>query len=275
MKYYFSVAAIFKNESWNLKEWILHYKHHGADHIYLVNDFSDDDYLSVLQPFIDEGYVTLFQNTVTKRYTGRQVDLNNKYFRPICNETQWIAQVDLDEFLYSPKCVDLKEILRKYENYGSIETNWVWFNSNDHLHHPKTGLVQNFTSRAAYQDKVWMTHRSRSATNGQEEPEWFELWAPKAIANTSYNVQSFNIHKIITTGPSINLSFVGRPEDPELLNNHYQIQSREFWEKVKMTRGALNNWYAANARGWHTFYSLDVGNTIDTRLAEQNKEIVL
>ena len=111
MKYYFSVAAIFKNESWNLKEWILHYKHHGADHIYLVNDFSDDDYMSVLQPFIDEGYVTLFQNTVTKRYTGRQVDLNNKYFRPICNETQWIAQVDLDEFLYSPKCVDLKEIL--------------------------------------------------------------------------------------------------------------------------------------------------------------------
>ena len=42
-----------------------------------------------------------------------------------------------------------------------------------------------------------------------------------------------------------------------------------------MTRGALNNWYASNARGWHTFYSLDVGDITDTVLAEQNKEIVL
>ena len=43
MKHYLSVASVFKNESWNLKEWVLHYKHHGVDHIYLVNDFSDDD----------------------------------------------------------------------------------------------------------------------------------------------------------------------------------------------------------------------------------------
>ena len=48
MKHYLSVASVFKNESWNLKEWVLHYKHHGFDHIYLVNDFSDDDYLLLM-----------------------------------------------------------------------------------------------------------------------------------------------------------------------------------------------------------------------------------
>ena len=275
MKYYLSVASVFKNESWNLKEWILHYKHHGVDHIYLVNDGSTDDFEPILEPFIREGFVTLFHNSITERYTGRQTDVNNKYFLPICNETQWIAQIDLDEFLYSPVQVNLKEILKDYENYGTVETNWVWFNSNDHLHHPSTGLVQGFTSRAAYGDRVWMTHRSQSATNGAEEPEWFNLWAPKQIANTKFGVQSFNIHKIFTSGPNINLSFVGRPDGPLLLNAHYQIQSREFWEKVKMTRGALNNWYTPDARGWHTYYSLDVGDITDTTLAEQNKEISL
>ena len=80
-----------------------------------------------------------------------------------------------------------------------------------------------------------MTHRSKSASSGQEEPEWFNLWAPKQIANTKFGVTNFNIHKIFTSGPTINLSFVGRPDDPEILNNHYQIQSREFWEKIKMT----------------------------------------
>ena len=275
MKYYLSVASVFKNESWNLKEWILHYKHHGVDHIYLVNDGSTDDFEPILEPFIREGFVTLFHNSITERYTGRQTDVNNKYFLPICHETQWIAQIDLDEFLYSPVYVNLKEILKDYENYGTVETNWVWFNSNDHLHHPAAGLVQGFTSRAPYKDRVWMTHRSQSATNGAEEPEWFNLWAPKQIANTKFGVQSFNIHKIFTGGPNINLSFVGRPDDPLLLNAHYQIQSREFWEKVKMTRGALNNWYTPDARGWHTFYSLDVGDITDTTLAEQNKEIIL
>jgi glycosyltransferase involved in cell wall biosynthesis len=275
MKYYLSVASVFKNESWNLKEWILHYKHHGVDHIYLVNDGSTDDFEPILEPFIREGFVTLFHNSITERYTGRQTDVNNKYFLPVCHETQWIAQIDLDEFLYSPVYVNLKEILKDYENYGTVETNWVWFNSNDHLHHPAAGLVQGFTSRAPYKDRVWMTHRSQSATNGAEEPEWFNLWAPKQIANTKFGVQSFNIHKIFTGGPNINLSFVGRPDDPLLLNAHYQIQSREFWEKVKMTRGALNNWYTPDARGWHTFYSLDVGDITDTTLAEQNKEITL
>jgi len=77
-------------------------------------------------------------------------------------------RTDLDEFLYSPKTVDLKEVLRNYEEYGTVETNWVWFNSNDHLYHPDGGLVKNFTSRAPFRDRVWMTHRSQSATNGAE-----------------------------------------------------------------------------------------------------------
>ena len=41
-KYYFSIASMFKNESWGLKEWIDHNYFHGVDHIYLINDFSEE-----------------------------------------------------------------------------------------------------------------------------------------------------------------------------------------------------------------------------------------
>ena len=132
-KYYFSVASMFKNESWSLKEWIEHYKLHGADHVYLVDDFSDDDYLPILQPYIDSGYVTLFKSDISERYIGRQVDITNKYLLPIAKESKWIAQIDVDEFLYSPKEMDLKKVLQKYENYGRVITNWVWFNSSDFI----------------------------------------------------------------------------------------------------------------------------------------------
>ena len=83
MKHYLSVASIFKNESWGMKEWLDHYKFHGVDHVYLVNDFSTDNYLPILQPYVEEGFVTLYQNDNPERYTGRQIDMNNKFFKPI------------------------------------------------------------------------------------------------------------------------------------------------------------------------------------------------
>ena len=37
-KYEFVIGAAFKNEGHILDEWIRHYKYHGIDHIYLIND---------------------------------------------------------------------------------------------------------------------------------------------------------------------------------------------------------------------------------------------
>ena len=258
-----------------MKEWIEHYKLHGADHIYLIDDFSDDDYLPILQPYIDSGYVTLFKSDVAERFSGRQIQITNKYLLPVAKESKWIAQVDVDEFLYSPKVIDLKEVLRKYEDYGRVITNWVWFNSNDFINHPKGGIVNNFNKRAEYNTRVWATLYSHANPNGQNEPEWQNLNAPKCVVNTDFGIDAFNVHDAINSGPSINLSYQTNEDDPELLLNHYQLQSREYWETVKMHRGDCNHWYTGNTRGWHAFYSLDVGDIIDNRLKEQNAEIVL
>jgi hypothetical protein len=45
--------------------------------------------------------------------------------------------------------------------------------------------------------------------------------------------------------------------------------------KVKMDRGDCNHWYTGNRRGFHAFYSLDIGDIIDNRLKEQNAGIIL
>ena len=93
--------------------------------------------------------------------------------------------------------------------------------------------------------------------------------------NTDYCIDHFAVHDAWNDGPTINLSYKTDEEDPELLLNHYQLQSREYWETVKMDRGDCNHWYTGNRRGWHAFYSLDIGDIIDDRLKEQNAEIVL
>ena len=217
----------------------------------------------------------MFKSDISERYIGRQVDITNKYLLPIAKESKWIAQIDVDEFLYSPKELDLKKVLQKYENYGRVITNWVWFNSSDFIKHPKGGIVNNFTSRAEYDAKVFCTIFSHAAVNGQNEPEWQNLNAPKCIVNTDYGIKAFMVHDAINDGDSINLSYKTNREDPELLLNHYQLQSREYWETVKMHRGDCNHWYTGNTRGWHAFYSLDIGDIIDDRLKKQNEGIVL
>ena len=264
-KYYLSVASIFKNESWGMKEWLDHYKFHGIDHIYLINDFSTEDYQSILQPYIDDQFVTLYQNDIIERYTGRQIDMNNKFFKPIFKDSQWLANVDLDEYLYSPKIVNLKEILCKYESYAGVIANWVWFNSNNHIKQPPI-IVAGFTKRCDYDERVYMKPPGLS-------PEWVQFNAPKLILNSSFDVHSFETHTAITSGNMINISTQGMPNDPDLLINHYQLQSREYWEKIKMNRGDVNHWFKGSPRDFAGYESMDIGDIEDLRLWKQNIKI--
>ena len=265
-KYYFSIVAMFKNESWGLREWIEHYKFHGADHIYLIDDFSDDDYFSVLEPYINSGYVSLFKNDISERFKGRQIYITNKYLLPIANESYWIANVDLDEYLYSPKEIDIKNILKKYENFGEIYVNWVWFSSSGFVKQPKDGVVNNFVKRAEYGTYVFARHYPVDYPEGKMEG----TDAAKCIANSNFNIKNFNVHEIFTDGQKINLSYKSDKDNPELLLNHYQLQSREYWESTKMNRGDCNHWFEGHPRGWHIFSAYDIGDIIDTRLKEQN-----
>lgn len=258
-KYYLSVATIFKNESWSMKEWLEHYYFHGVDHVYLVNDFSSDRYLPILQPYIDMGFVTLFHNDISAMYRGRQVDINNKFFKPIVNETQWIAQVDCDEFLYSPKQIDLKKIIEQYESYGGIIANWVCFNSNGHIEQPPS-IVKYFTKRCEYDASVIVNTPSRG-----DERVTFD--ATKMILNTDYKINSFDIHEADIEGKTINLSYYGL-DDPLLLINHYQLQSQEYWETIKMKRTDMNYWNPVRDMNEHR--SMDIGNIEDYRLSKQN-----
>ena len=191
--------------------------------------------------------------------------MNNKFFKPIFKDSQWLANVDLDEYLYSPKIVNLKEILCKYESYAGVIANWVWFNSNNHIKQPPI-IVAGFTKRCDYDERVYMKPPGLS-------PEWVQFNAPKLILNSSFDVHSFETHTAITSGNMINISTQGMPNDPDLLINHYQLQSREYWEKIKMNRGDVNHWFKGSPRDFAGYESMDIGDIEDLRLWKQNIKI--
>src|SRR4051794_35476653 len=59
--YQLAIGAIFRDEAPYLKEWIEFHKLVGVQHFYLYNNYSTDDYESVLRPYIEIGEVEVIQ----------------------------------------------------------------------------------------------------------------------------------------------------------------------------------------------------------------------
>lgn len=247
--YYFTVAAMFKQEGHILKEWLDHYLLHGVEHFYLINDNSSDNYMEILQPYIEKGLVTLYNYDIQHDNIGRQTYAYNHYLTQHKHETVWMAVLDLDEFLYSPREIDIRKILHQYENYPSIRVNWLHFGSNYHEKQPKN-VVQSFTRRASYN-----TQFSRYISF-------------KPVTQTKY-INRFDIHAHNINGKEFIMS---DNDSADLIINHYCIQSFEFWTTIKMTRGDVNRYYDSMSwkRDIELFNELDNNDVEDMRLSEQN-----
>jgi hypothetical protein len=221
-----------------IKEWIEHYIKHGIEHFYLINDNSNDNFMEILQPYINLNIVTLFQND-TEKIRGRQGIAYDKYFKSILKDTYWLAIFDIDEYCYSPNEINITNILKNYEQYSQIEINWVWFGSNNFTKQPDN-IVKSFTKRAEYGKKVYASTPFGNEYCGTD--------GPKVILNTKFKINNIGIHNSYIDGDKINLSWKENPINPLLLINHYSIMSLEYWTKIKMTRGDVNNWHSDNAR---------------------------
>lgn len=247
--YQFVVCAVFKNEAHILEEWLLHYLHRGVEHFCLVNDHSTDNYEPILKRYSE--YVTLFHNDIMTKQVGRQKQIYEKYFRPVLSQTAWIAILDLDEFLYSPYTTDLLKVIEKYQAFSQIKVNWLHFGSNHHEYQPQS-VVEGFTARALIDDSK-------------------PYFSYKTLTKAS-EIVSFDIHSHrIKNNSEIYLKYEEQ-RVPDLVINHYCIQSRDFFMKIKSTRGDINNWFdhVKLQRDLDYFRGYDINVIYDDRLYKQN-----
>jgi len=93
--YNVSICAIFKNEAPFLKEWIEYHLMMGVNHFYLYNNNSDDNYEDVLMPYIEKGLVEVKNWTMNHA----QMMAYKDFYESKRNETNWVAFLDIDEFI--------------------------------------------------------------------------------------------------------------------------------------------------------------------------------
>lgn len=128
-KDYLSVCAIFQDEAPYLKEWIEYHRLMGAEHFYLYDNDSHDEYLEVLLPYINKKIVTLiyWPSSREEDWTSHQIRAYNDCVAKVKNKTKWLAVIDIDEFIVPVKAKNLTKLLKNYEGAGGVQFFWQFF----------------------------------------------------------------------------------------------------------------------------------------------------
>jgi len=244
-KYFLSIAAIFKNEAHILKEWLDFYITQGVSHFYLIDNGSTDDYEKVLSNYSN---ITLYKDSSP----GIQLTLYKKYFyHSECRkETEWLAIIDLDEFMYSPLKIKLSELLKiHYSKDHLIWVPWKIFGTSGCIDNPRSVIQSNLYRMPVY--KPWGKCLIRTAN-------WNLIKGLDChcASTTPLTIRSSS-GEVYPTPKRINTSTEETLPLHKIVINHYQFQSLQFYRDVKCTRGEADTKYQGYARQMETLYAHD------------------
>lgn len=264
MKPTLAVMAIFRNEAHILAEWCQHYAAQGASKIFLLNHRSTDHYQAVLDPFITSGLVAL----IDVHGDHPQIKAYNALRPRIRRAARWLLVCDLDEFVYARRGHTLSSYLRTLPWLVSeVLIPWKNFGSSNHHQHPEGLVSQNFLYRWSYTTKPqntndqpadWCKYIVRSRRIRFLTVHHASVWFGRIIAANGERIRRFNgrlkISEEFLAASALHL-------------NHYAIQSREFFETIKMKRPDVNAPEKDAIKNWRYFQDFDRNEIYDPELA--------
>ena len=207
------VLGIMKNEAMNLDEWVQHYLSMGAGKIFLIDNGSSDDTVRKAQAWVAKGAVELVEypepHRQTQHYWSAFKQLN------IGRKCKWLIVADLDEFWFCPSGETIAAQLDDFRDFDVIYGNWRVFGSNGLTQHPasiRQALTLRMPGLHFHTGRKYMC-RSSVVTSAQ----------------------SMGVHTLNGARSERTVS-----DNERFHLNHYVTQSLEYFQKVKMTRGAVS-----------------------------------
>jgi hypothetical protein len=211
VKPYLSICASYRWEGPYLREWVAFHRLVGVERFFLYDNDSDDEHLDALAPYVDDGTVLLRH---WPEYPMGQVKAYAHCLAEHADDARWIAFVDVDEFLFSPRGTPLPEVLRRYERWPGVGVNRVTFGTSGHARRPAGTVVESYTRRL---DVPGMTASVKSIVDPARatrplNPHTFEYTAGHAVDENERPLEG---------------TFAPTPSCDVLRINHYYTKSDE------------------------------------------------
>lgn len=146
-RYNVSIMACARWETAYITEWLLYHQVIGFDHVYLYcNDDDPEDLYGQVLPFCrgETPFVTFHHFP----FQGQQFYMMMHALRHYKDASQWVAFLDIDEFLVLPGCDNIQKFLLGCPpNWDSIHFNWSFFGNNGHAERPPGSVLTHYTRR--------------------------------------------------------------------------------------------------------------------------------
>lgn len=216
-----SVMAILKNEAPNMEEWLCHHMAIGVDHFFLYDNGSTDELHDVLKPYADHGVVT----TIYFPMRGLQRDANNHVVRFFGDTTEWIAYVDIDEFLVPEHDESISDVMARYPDAEQVLVSRKEFCYSG-LRTPVEGLVT----------ETYREYSERVPRMGTSEVLAKPIIRPRGVARVGiHNALTVHGRTVNTAGEptSEEASVIEDPSYANLQMNHYFTKS---WQEFQAKR---------------------------------------
>ncbi|MBR1646873.1 MAG: glycosyltransferase family 92 protein [Selenomonadaceae bacterium] len=251
--YNLAVVAIFKDEATYLREWLDYHLLAGAEHFYLYNNDSSDDYEKILAPYVEANLVTLIDWSGEIMQMPAYNDALNCY-RFFC---RYMAFIDLDEFIFpktNQSIVDvLDEILSRDKTAAALAVNWQIFGSNGHESaNLSKGVLERFTRRA---EKNWAPTPAEKICEGNDDKPLGNVLIktianPRAVNyfyNPHFAIRFVGFRAVNETGNFVE-EFYNLPvtADKIAVNHYYTKSHEEFLAKFNRGRSDVLAGYSLN-----------------------------
>lgn len=223
-----SVCAIMKNEAPYIIEWLEFHKIVGVERFYLYNNNSTDNTIEILDSYVQSGEVILHDWPAT---TGQQISAYQHSLIAYQTESEWIAFIDMDEFLFSTDKEDLKEVLKEFDGVSGVVVNMLYFGSSGHKARPDGLQIEHFTKRSADDFELNTMVKSIVRPNEVLAQNTPHLFVP--INNKYFLIDENNEPFVLSQSKEVSVQ--------KLRINHYYTRSKQEMKEKSMRGDAFFN----------------------------------
>ncbi len=149
---YLNLCLICKDENDYLPEWLDYHILMGVDRFYIYDNESQVSLRESLKEYIERGWVVVIDISGK----GMQLHAYEHCLQAFGLNTFWMGFIDTDEFLVPKTTLDLKSLLKDYEEYGGLVVSSLFFGANGHQVRPNAGQIAAYTqsTHATFQGNI-------------------------------------------------------------------------------------------------------------------------
>ncbi len=239
LAYEFAIATMFKDEAPYLKEWIEYHLMVGADHFWLYNNLSTDNWDEVLAPYIEKGLVEILAWPPEKPIESKsgmfpfklQAEAVKDALKRAKGKAKWLTFIDIDEFFLLKKNKTVPECLNAYfSEVSAVFVSWRSFGTNG-IYIPKGEPI--LTRLTASARKEHDKNRNGKSIWRPEEVDvdsvWWVHWAQ---LNSKGKYVNGNGDDMILDGPKAGWRW--GVYDEYICLNHYFFRDESFFRERRL-----------------------------------------